>query len=242
MAGITHPITRFASSIRVAGTIRPSSLAETRDRRVHRLRRRATTIHRARPRPSSDNSPGDGDTCRPSRRIRLAKPQGGAFHQGNDDRAWQCRTALWGANRMGGRRTARTFPAAAPAAANPPAAANSPAAADSPAEGKPASPILVIPGPNKMTIASDDVKALDEFQAMLQNEITVSNGPMTVYYLKYAKAQDVADELDRLLAGGVSAETESVLTQPSARAGLGSGPAPWPPVRSRSWLSPVSTR
>jgi len=72
-------------------------------------------------------------------------------------------------------------------------------------EAKPPAPIIVIPGPSGLTIASEDLEALDEFERLLTTAAEGSaNGPMAVFYLKYAKAEAVAAELDRLLAGGVS--------------------------------------
>ncbi len=74
-----------------------------------------------------------------------------------------------------------------------------------PVEAKPPAPITVIPGANGLTIISDDLEALDEFERLLATTSGGSgNGPMAVFYLKYATCQSVADELDKILAGGVS--------------------------------------
>ena len=68
-------------------------------------------------------------------------------------------------------------------------------------DGKPPAPIVVIPGPNGLTITSEDLDALDEFERMLAAASHGSgDGPMKVYFLKYAKAQDVAEELEKFLA------------------------------------------
>ena len=80
--------------------------------------------------------------------------------------------------------------------------AANPVVTKAPVEGKPPAPIIVIRGPNGLTISSDDLDALDEFEHLLSAAADGSgNGPMAVFYLKYAKAQTVATELDTLLAG-----------------------------------------
>ncbi|MGO9107762.1 MAG: secretin N-terminal domain-containing protein, partial [Thermoguttaceae bacterium] len=69
-------------------------------------------------------------------------------------------------------------------------------------EGKPPAPIFVIPTPNGLTISSADLEALDQFERLLSATAEGSgNGPMAVFYLKYAKAQAVAEELEKILAG-----------------------------------------
>ena len=95
-----------------------------------------------------------------------------------------------------------------------------PAAAKPAQEGKSPAPIIVIPGPNGLTIASEDLAALDEFERLLTTESDETvNGPLTVFYLKNAKAQAVAETLDRLLSGGLS-ESEISSTRPSSAARL----------------------
>lgn len=70
-------------------------------------------------------------------------------------------------------------------------------------EGKSPAVIIVIPGPNGLTITSEDIEALDEFERLLMAASDRSvNGPMAVFYLKHAKAQAVAETLDKILAGG----------------------------------------
>ena len=66
---------------------------------------------------------------------------------------------------------------------------------------KPPAPIFVIPGPNCLTIISDDLDALDEFERLLTTAAEGSGGPMAVFYLKYAKAEAVAAELEKILSG-----------------------------------------
>lgn len=71
-------------------------------------------------------------------------------------------------------------------------------------EGKPPAPIIVIPGPNGLTITSEDLDALDAFERLLTTAGGSGSGPMKVFFLKYAKAQDVAEELEKFLASGSS--------------------------------------
>ena len=66
---------------------------------------------------------------------------------------------------------------------------------------KPPAPIFVIPGPNGLTIVSEDLEALDEFERLLTTAAEGSGGPMAVFYLKYAKAEAIATELDKILSG-----------------------------------------
>jgi len=71
------------------------------------------------------------------------------------------------------------------------------------------SPIVVIRGPNGLTITSDDLEALDEFQRMLATTVEgLGNGPLAVFYLKNAKAQAIAEELETILAGGGSYDAD----------------------------------
>ncbi|MGA2255596.1 MAG: secretin N-terminal domain-containing protein, partial [Thermoguttaceae bacterium] len=95
--------------------------------------------------------------------------------------------------------------------------------AKAPAEGKPPAPIVVIPGPNGLTITSDDIEALDEFERLLSMGTDGSGeGPMAVFYLKYAKAQAVAQELETLLAGGSSGDSDSSSDKGSRKLKTGS--------------------
>jgi type II secretory pathway component GspD/PulD (secretin) len=66
-------------------------------------------------------------------------------------------------------------------------------------------PILVAPGPGGLVIASEDIKALDEFETMLRTLAgTTGSGAanLTIFYLKFVKANAVAETLDRVLGGG----------------------------------------
>jgi type II secretory pathway component GspD/PulD (secretin) len=78
--------------------------------------------------------------------------------------------------------------------------------------GKNGAPIMVIPGPNGLMIASDDVEALDEFERMLSMLTSIGIGggdkaEMTIFYLKYAKAAVVAQTLETIFGGGSLADT-----------------------------------
>ncbi len=84
-----------------------------------------------------------------------------------------------------------------------------------------AAPIVVAPGPGGVMIASDDAQALDDFERLLS---ALAGGPeagakVTVFYLKYGKAQVVADTLSRILAGAVP----QVVTAPSAAPATSAG-------------------
>jgi type II secretory pathway component GspD/PulD (secretin) len=89
-----------------------------------------------------------------------------------------------------------------------------------PPAGKPSAPIFVIPGPNGLTISSEDLEALDEFERLLAAE--TNGGPMTVFYLKYAKAQVVQPELESLLSGG-STDSEGSAGKSTGRQALATG-------------------
>ena len=91
------------------------------------------------------------------------------------------------------------------------------------AEGKSPAPIVVIRSPNGLTISSDDLDALDEFEHLLSAAADgAGSGPMAVFYLKYAKAQTVATELETLLAGG-STDRRVLLHRSEARRALATG-------------------
>ena len=94
-------------------------------------------------------------------------------------------------------------------------------------EGTSPAPIIVIPGPNGLTIASEDLEALDEFEHLLTAATDRSvKGPMAVFYLKYAKAQAVAEEIDRILSDSTSDSKGSSAkgSDPLLRRALAVGP------------------
>jgi type II secretory pathway component GspD/PulD (secretin) len=72
-------------------------------------------------------------------------------------------------------------------------------------ENRPGAVIVVAPGPGGVLIASDDLEALDDFEALLSS-VAERNGSSTrdyaVFYLKYAKAAGVADVLSAIFGGG----------------------------------------
>ena len=103
----------------------------------------------------------------------------------------------------------KTDPAPAPTEADK---ASEPApAAPAPEEGSQAhkvkSPIVISRGPAGLMIASDDVEALDEFERLF-NSMTGGSDPdrteLNIFYLKYAKAEVVADTLTKIIGSGTT--------------------------------------
>lgn len=89
---------------------------------------------------------------------------------------------------------------------------------------KQAAPIVVAPGPGGVVIASDDVKALDAFEAMLRSLAGTSTGGtpnLTIFYLKHAKAASVAETLDRVFGGGTLPREYYTSTQPQQAMPMG---------------------
>lgn len=72
-------------------------------------------------------------------------------------------------------------------------------------ESRPGAAIIVAPGPGGVLIASDDLDALDDFEALLSS-VAERSGSSTrdyaVFYLKYAKAANVSDVLSAIFGGG----------------------------------------
>ena len=67
--------------------------------------------------------------------------------------------------------------------------------------------ILVAPGPNGLLIASEDEEALDEFEALLEalsDPALSQSSEYTVYYLKFARADETAKLLNQLMNGSAS--------------------------------------
>jgi len=79
-------------------------------------------------------------------------------------------------------------------------------AAKTPAEPNSPAPIVVVPGPHGLIIASDDTEALDEFERLLDMLAGDSAGgrAITVFYIKYAKAAAVTESLAQILGGGAT--------------------------------------
>lgn len=84
--------------------------------------------------------------------------------------------------------------------------AESPAAAPPPSRSTEEPPVIVVaPGPGGIMIASEDLEALDAFENLLNS--LASNLPesnVTVFYLKHAKAEAVADLLERIFGASSS--------------------------------------
>ncbi|MGQ9576261.1 MAG: secretin N-terminal domain-containing protein [Thermoguttaceae bacterium] len=93
-------------------------------------------------------------------------------------------------------------PAAAAGSAKP---STSPKANPVPAQ-EPA-PVVIIPGPSGVMIASDDLEALDQVERLLTTLVGMGysgNDEVTIFYLKHAKAVAVAETLDEFFGGGTS--------------------------------------
>jgi type II secretory pathway component GspD/PulD (secretin) len=73
-------------------------------------------------------------------------------------------------------------------------------------------PIIVSIGPNGVMIASEDTKALDEFEKLftsLASTAANNNSNLTIFYLKHAKAATVAETLDQIFGGGTLQQSDS---------------------------------
>jgi type II secretory pathway component GspD/PulD (secretin) len=75
------------------------------------------------------------------------------------------------------------------------------------AEGDSPAPIIIAPGPNGLVIASQDQEALDLLEELVRMMASqVSSGPqLTIFYLKHARAEAVAEVLDQIFGGGTLA-------------------------------------
>lgn len=104
-----------------------------------------------------------------------------------------------------GKSASRTVPVRTASLVLQPAA--TPPEAAAPADGEPA-PIIVAPGPAGVMIASDDVEALNQFEALLNSlaSRTMTGGKeFTVFYLENASAASAAESLEAIFgAGGAS--------------------------------------
>jgi type II secretory pathway component GspD/PulD (secretin) len=73
-------------------------------------------------------------------------------------------------------------------------------------------PIIVVPGPGGLLIASEDIEALNQFEHLLNTLATgmsSSAAEMTIFYLKYAKAAVMAETLSQILSGASSSSESS---------------------------------
>jgi type II secretory pathway component GspD/PulD (secretin) len=73
-------------------------------------------------------------------------------------------------------------------------------------------PIIISIGPNGVMIASEDTKALDEFEKLftsLAGAAANSSSNLTIFYLKHAKAATVAETLDQIFGGGTLQQSDA---------------------------------
>jgi type II secretory pathway component GspD/PulD (secretin) len=127
------------------------------------------------------------------------------------------RSTLWSTVRVvtvadnnpgGGAAAAAGSPgAAATSRADKPPVATAPAtsAPQGATTGQQPAPIFVLPGPNGLIVASQDVQALNQFEQLLRTvsgNTSSSGNEYTIFYLKNAKADSVADTLERVFGGG----------------------------------------
>jgi hypothetical protein len=71
-------------------------------------------------------------------------------------------------------------------------------------------PIVIAIGPGGVTIASDDLDALDQFEELLTGLINATDtgtSDLTIFYLKYSRADVVAQTLDQIFGGGTLASS-----------------------------------
>lgn len=89
------------------------------------------------------------------------------------------------------------------------------AAADETSDGQAktngrSSEIIVAPSPGGVMIASEDMEALDDFEALLRtlaSRSVAGDKEFTVFYLKYARAQVVGELLEQIFGGGGSSSS-----------------------------------
>jgi type II secretory pathway component GspD/PulD (secretin) len=98
----------------------------------------------------------------------------------------------------------------APPAAEPAAPAEAEQQAPQQADGAPRPEIIVQVGPTGITLISNDLDALDEYEALIRSLMGQAGGaPLpTIFYLKYAKADYAAELLTQIL-GGVSTSSST---------------------------------
>ncbi len=96
------------------------------------------------------------------------------------------------------------------------------------AHGEAGPPIVVAAGPGGIMIASEDEQALDDFEQLLNAFASnTESGPRaTVFYLKYAKAQTVADTLTRILANAAGRSPTLTSSAPAGQPGSSASAAP----------------
>ncbi|MFO0897466.1 MAG: secretin N-terminal domain-containing protein [Pirellulales bacterium] len=87
-------------------------------------------------------------------------------------------------------------------------ASDAPAAAPTDAASAAGSSIIIAPGPTGTVIASDDTEALDKLENLLRSISSLKptgKQEYAVFYLKFARADSVAQTLDQIVTGGGSA-------------------------------------
>jgi type II secretory pathway component GspD/PulD (secretin) len=90
--------------------------------------------------------------------------------------------------------------------------------------GKEKPSVLVRPGPGGVIIASQDTDALDEIERLLTSlagNFLSGKPELTVFYLKHAKANSVAETLEQIFGGGTSGGAGGSLMGDLASAALG---------------------
>jgi len=96
-----------------------------------------------------------------------------------------------------------------------------PAPAEAPPGRRSSSPLVISRGPDGLLIASDDIEALDEAERLL-TAMAGGTDPrrteLTIFYLKHAKAEEVAEQLTAVIGSG----TSSASTTGSSAAGSNS--------------------
>ena len=197
---------RVVTPSAVIPTLRPGSTAAPGRRRG---RHGAVDATRRGARAGPGNAAADAATRAPQPPAPPAKPEATAKAPERDKSAAASppRRAAWAQVLL----VADTPPAAAQGRAEDAQAKANPSRDPPPrrsgrGRAEPA-PIIVSQGPGGIMIASQDTKALDRFEQLLN---ALASGAMsggaelTIFYLKHAKAASVAETLDEVLGGGTT--------------------------------------
>jgi hypothetical protein len=151
----------------------------------------------------------------PAGRSTRFSPRGSSTHSTISTKT-SVRHAVASGHSLTARRGGRThFVAQQPsAAARPTTTSSSPAGTVTvqsslpSAEGR--APVIVRVTPNGLTVSSDDPAALEEVERVLGSVPRQSGGPLLpVIYLKYAKAEPLAKELQALFTGQTESSGDS---------------------------------
>jgi type II secretory pathway component GspD/PulD (secretin) len=148
--------------------------------------------------------PAEAPAVPPSNQSRELRPAQGTSAPAIDTpRARQDRSTLWTTVRVVTVADTGAGASPAPAPMAPPVPQAQTKAAPAPSQ-QPA-PIFVLPGPNGLIVASQDVQALNQFEQLLRSvagNTSSSGNEYTIFYLKNAKADSVAETLDRVFGSG----------------------------------------